>query len=180
MTEAPLSPLQGEISSKLDAFLQGWLETSRAYQASKGRVCALTYAEFLELWGAKRLRVMDKYMADGSIYNRMNAGNGYGFTLTWKSYAAKQTGVLNMETAQVCMRDKSRRDNAMKKGDEHTQEAKDRISAAKRGKTHSAAHRQAISESMKGMKRGPMSQAEKDKRSATLKATLAAKKSAKQ
>lgn len=175
---APITPLQGEISEKLDTYLLSWFATSRAYQLGKGRRFELTYAEFLELWGAKRLRTMQKHMDNGSVYARMNASNMFGFVLTWKSYAAKQTGILCRETAQVCMRQKSRRDNTMKKGDRHTPEAIEKISAAKRGKTHSAEHKKAISESMKGIKRGPMSQEEKDKRSASMKATLAAKRAA--
>lgn len=174
------SPLQGEISQKLDDYLRSWFATSMAYQISKGRRFELTYAEFLELWGARRLRTMQKHMDNGSVYNRMNASNGYGYVVTWKSYAAKQSGVMNAETAQVCTRDKSRRDNAMKKGDTHTPAARKAISDSKLGKSHSADHRAAISASLKGIKRGPMSQADKDRRSASMKATLAAKKAAAQ
>lgn len=174
----PTSPLQGEISEKLNGYLESWFATSRAYQLGKGRRFELTYPEFLELWGAKRLRTMQKHMDNGSVYARMNAGNMFGFVLSWKSYAAKQTGILCFETAQVCMRQKSRRDCAMKKGDKHTPAARKKISSAKTGKPHSAEHKKAISESLTGIKRGPMSQAEKDKRSASAKATHAAKRAA--
>lgn len=164
----------------LTAYMQGWYAKVAQKQTKRGIAFELTYDDFLALWGARRLATMQKHMDDGSIYARMSGGNPFAFVVTWKSYAAKQSGVMNIETAQVCTRSKSKADNGMRKGDKHSQEVKDRISASKQGKTHSESHRQALSKALTGVKKGPMSAEHKAKLSAAMKAARALQKAAQQ
>ena len=62
------------------------------------------------------------------------------------------------------------------KGSHHSDEARAKIGASKKGVSKSAEHRRKISGSMIGLKRGPMSPGDKLKRSVSVRATLAAKK----
>lgn len=166
------------ISEQLDTYLRGWFAKSRDYQLKEGRLFELTYEDFIELWGTRRLLTMEQHLSNGSVYNRMNAANLFGYVLTWKSYSAAQTGVMTKENAQVCIRSKSIADNKMKKGDKHKPSARAKISAAKQGKTHSASHKQNISASLTGVKKGPMSAEHKANLSAAMKASRAARKAA--
>ena len=168
------------MTPELTAYMQSWFDKVAQKQTKRGITFALTFDEFLELWGTRRLATMQKHMEDGSIYARMSGNNPFAFVVTWKSYAAKQAGVMNSETAQVCTRSKSKADNGMRKGDKHSQAVKDRISASKQGKTHSESHRLALSQALIGKKRGPMTEEHKAKLSAAMKAARARRRAAEQ
>lgn len=168
------------MNHELNTYMRGWYDKVAQKQSKRGILFALTYEDFLELWGQRRLATMQKHLDDGTIYARMSGNNPFAFVVTWKSYAAKQSGVMNLETAQVCTRSKSKSDNGMRRGDKHSQEVKDRISASKLGKTHSEDHRKALSAALTGVKKGPMSAEHKAKIAASMKAARAASKAAQQ
>lgn len=170
-----------DLRPDIRAYLEGWFEKASARQIGKGKRFLLSFGEFLTLWGKRRIRSLEQWMDDGSLYVRQRkhtpeAPNLNGYVLSYVSFAASQSGSMTPENAQICTRGKSLMDCRMGKGDKHSEKSKARISASKAGVALSEKHRGNISASMTGMKRGPMSQADKDKRAASVRATLAAKR----
>lgn len=171
--------MKSDLTAELTAYLNSWYETAKAKQTKRGVAFHLSFDEFLELWGTRRLRTMQKHMDDGTIYKRMNGENPFAFVFTWKNYRAKQQGVMCRETAQVCTRQKSRMDCSMKKGDEHTPSAKAKIAAKKLGIPRDDDTKAKISKSMKGKNRKPMSEEQKLVRKLAAQASWAERKAAK-
>ena len=93
--------------------------------------------------------------------------NGYVFSPI--SFAASQSDVQDKTNMQICTRGKAKLDCRMKKGDKHTPQSIARISKSKSGKKNSDDHNRKIAATMTGMKRRPMTDAEKaDKREKAL------------
>lgn len=142
------------MTPKLEKYLRGWLAKSEARQTQNGVTFNITFGDFEQLWGRARIKKLEGFMADASIHARMNSDNPYAYVLTWKSYAASKGGVMDLQTAQITTRMKSRIDCQMRKGDRHTATTRALISQKTRGVPKSADHRQSISESMKGKNKG--------------------------
>ena len=170
-----------DVRSDVCDYLQGWFDKAKARQEAKGNKFNLTFGDFLNLWGMRRIKSLTEWMDDGSLFVRQRRHtkdnpNLTGYVLSYKSFAASQCGYMDETNAQICTRAKSFEDCKMKKGDKHSEASKAAISVKTAGVPKSEEHRAKIAKSMKGMKRGPMSQAEKDKRAASVRATLARKK----
>lgn len=117
-------------------------------------------------------------MDEGRLYLRQSKDNPLAYVLSWTSYAAAQAGDMNINSAQNCTRSRSAIACRMTKGDTHGDNVRRRIASNRKGKKWDEATKLRISESCRGKKRLAMTQAEKDQRSATRKAILAAKRSA--
>ncbi len=151
-----------DVRPDIREYLQGWFDKAKARQEAKGAKFLLSFGEFLNLWGRRRIRSLEQWMDDGSLYARQRRGtkddqNLNGYVLSPISFAASQEKVCTAQNMQICTRGKALHDCRMKKGDKHTEESKARISKSTRGKPKSAEHRQKIAESCRGQKRGPMS-----------------------
>lgn len=170
-----------DLRSDIHDYLQGWFEKSKARQTAKGVKFELSFGDFLNLWGQRRIASLEKWMDDGSLFVRQRKStkedqNLNGYVLTFISFAESKTNVMTPQNAQICTRGKSLHDCSMKKGDTHTPESIAKISASTVGVPKTEEHKAAISASMKGKTKGPMSDEEKAKRSVSVKATLAKKK----
>jgi len=162
-------------------YLEGWFEKAKVRQEGKGKTFNLSFGEFLDLWGKRRIRSLTEWMDDGSLYARQRKHtadnpNLSGYVFAPISFAASRETVVTKSNYQICTRGKSLNDCRMGKGDSHSAASREAISRKTRGVGKSPEHRAKIARSMTGMKRGPMSEAEKAKRSATVKATLATKR----
>lgn len=170
-----------DIRADIREYLQGWFDKAKTRQEGKGKTFNLSFGEFIELWGNRRIRSLMQWMDDGSLYARQRRHtaenpNLHGYVFAPVSFAASREQTVTASNYQVCTRGKALNDCRMGKGDRHTDASRAAISRKTRGVKKSPEHRQRIAASMTGMKRGPMSDAEKAKRSASVRATLAAKK----
>ncbi|UYY77480.1 hypothetical protein [Sphingomonas sp. R1] len=154
------------ISANLEAYLRSWHKTSTTQKIKDGIYVDLSFSDFLNLFSKKQLVSLEKHIAENSIRYLMSPENPYAYVLTWASYNACSTRVFNKETACITSRMKSEKINKPQKGDKLRESHKVSISKGLKDKPKSEEHRKNISESMKGQKRGPMSDEQKAIRSA--------------
>jgi hypothetical protein len=72
-----------------------------------------------------------------------------GYVLSWKSYSDFQTGIMDMNTSCFVSEEESKLRCKMKKGDRHSDAAKQKIGAGQKGKPKSELHKLKISITMK-------------------------------
>ncbi|WP_342166992.1 hypothetical protein [Methylobacterium sp. SD21] len=162
-----------EIKSWLEtqAATQQWLEKHyrgrMAYQVSRGKIFALSFADYVNLWGLRKLREVAKLIETGKLTRRMRHPDK-GWVLSWISKEAREAGEMNATTARILQRNSSKLRFYLQAGDTHTDVAKRKIGDAKRGKALSDAHKQAIREARIGVKQ---SAEHKAKRIAAMRAT---------
>ncbi|NWK97940.1 hypothetical protein DM806_20210 [Sphingobium lactosutens] len=163
------------------AYLEGWYDKAKKRQEQNEKEFLLSFGEFLNLWGRRRLRTLAQWMDDGSLYARNRKStktdpNLNGYVLSPISFAATQQPVRTAQNMQICTRGKALQDCKMKKGDKHSEKSKARISNSTKGKPKSAKHRAKIAASCTGVSKGPMDDAGKLARSDAAKAYWARRK----
>lgn len=149
------------------AWLEAHYQGREKYQTGRGIQFALTFSEYVNLWGIKKLKQVTKLIESGRIGNRMRHPEK-GWVLSWISREAREAGEMNSATARILQRNSSKHRFYLKTGDKHTDDAKRRIGDAKRGKPLSDEHKQSIRESRLGV---PQSEEHKAKRFAAIRAT---------
>lgn len=165
---------QSKVREDILAYLQSWFEKVHAKKANKGVTLNLSFQEWLDLWGKRRISSLTKWKDEGSLMARMRRStpddlNDNGYVFSPISFAASQSDVQDKANMQICTRGKAKLDCRMKKGDKHTPQSIARISKSKSGKKNSDDHNRKIAATMTGMKRRPMTDAEKaDKREKAL------------
>jgi hypothetical protein len=165
--------MRQEIKEWLDAepATLAWLEKHyqgrESYQTGRGIRFALTFSEYVNLWGLAKLKQVTALIAAGKIDKRMRHPNK-GWVLSWASKEAREAGEMNSNTARILQRNSSKHRFFLKPGDTHTDDAKRRIGDAKRGRPLSKEHKQAIRETRLGVQQ---SEEHKAKRIAAIKAT---------
>lgn len=164
-----------DVRPDINTYLTGWYEKAKARQEAKGKRFLISYGDFLNLWGMRRLRKLAEWMDDGSLYVRQRKHtkdnpNPNGYVLTPIDFAASQANELTPENMTITTRGQSLQNCKMKKGDKHSAKSRGKISQSTTGVPKSDSHRQNISESMKGKNTGPMSEEGKAARSAAMKA----------
>lgn len=164
-------------------YLEGWYIKAKARQESKGKTFNVSFGDFIELWGKRRIRSLTQWMDDGSLHasqrkHTKDDPNLKGYVFAPISFAASREMDVTKSNYQICTRGKSLNDCRMQRGDTHSAASRAAISRKTSGVSKTPEHRAKISGTMTGMKRGPMSEAEKVKRSNAVKVTLAAKRAA--
>ncbi|WP_342106140.1 hypothetical protein [Methylobacterium sp. SI9] len=165
--------MKQEIKTWLEtqAATQQWLERKyrghMAYQVGRGKVFALSFSDYVDLWGLRKLREVARLIETGKLTKRMRHPDR-GWVLSWISKEAREAGEMNITTARILQRNSSKHRFYLQAGDTHTDAAKRKIGDAKRGKTLSETHKQAIREARIGV---PQSAEHKAKRIAAIKAT---------
>jgi hypothetical protein len=148
-----------------------WLEKHyrgrQAYQTNRGKIFALSFSDYVDLWGLRRLKEVDKLIETGKLTRRMRHPDR-GWVLSWTSKEAREAGEMNCTTARILQRNSSKHRFYLKAGDTHTEAAKLKIGDAKRGKPLSDTHKQAIREARLGV---TQSEEHKAKRIAAIRAT---------
>ncbi len=161
------------------AAIQEWLEKHyrgrMAYQIGRGKIFALSFSDYVDLWGLRKLKQVAKLIEEGKLTKRMRHPDR-GWVLSWTSKEARETGVMNITTARILQRNSSKHRFYLKAGDTHTDTAKRKIGDAKRGKSLSEDHKQAIREARIGV---AQSADHKAKRIAAMKATKQRQREAK-
>ncbi|WCS25643.1 hypothetical protein LOK46_02010 [Methylobacterium sp. NMS14P] len=156
---------------KTQAATQEWLEKHyrgrMAYQTGRGKIFALSFSDYVDLWGLRKLKQVAKLIEDGKLTKRMRHPDR-GWVLSWTSKEAREAGEMNITTARILQRNSSKHRFYLKAGDTHTDAAKRKIGDAKRGKSLSEDHKQAIREARIGV---PQSAEHKAKRIAAIRAT---------
>jgi hypothetical protein len=162
-----------KIQTLLDSHpvLRTWLEQQFAraerYQASRGIRFELTFEDYADLWGPARLKKALQLMKGGRLRSRMRHPDR-GWVLSWSNKDARKTGVMNRHTARILQRLTSKLRFYLQKGERHTDAARARIGAAKRGKPLSVAHKEAIRAARTGV---AQSEEHKRKRIAAIRVT---------
>ena len=172
---------EDDLRTDINDYLKGWYEKSKKFQEGKGKTFQLSYVDYLNLWGKRRIRSLTQWMDDGSLFIRQRRHtvqnpNPNGYVLAPVSFAASQEVVLTAENMAISTRATALQNCKMKKGDKHREDSKARISAKTKGVKKSDTHRAKISQSMKGKNTGRMDDAGKESRSAAMKAYWAKKK----
>lgn len=144
-----------------DEYLVVWYDRSRRYQLGCGRTFNLNFDEFFGL--------VSNYQRD-MITRRLEQMEGtaatpqrVGYVLGWASPEAHATGVMDSSTAKILKYTTSRQMFRKQKGDNHSDDARARIGAAKRGKEQTRQHVERRAEKQRGIKRGDMSEETKAK-----------------
>lgn len=166
------------------AYLEGWYDKAKKRQEGYGKTFLLSFGEFLNLWGRRRLRTLEEWADKEILYYRNRKStkddpNLNGYVLSPISFAATQEDIRTAQNMQICTRGKSLFDCRMKKGDKHSDKSKARISDSTKGKPKSDEHRAKIAASCKGVSKGPMDEAGKLARSEAAKAHWARKRAEK-
>ena len=151
--------------------LHVWLERqfarARSYQTGRGTQFDLTFDDYVDLWRLSRLEKVLLLMKAGHLKNRMRHPDR-GWVLSWSNKDARKTGVMNRHTACIIQRLTSKLRFYLQKGERHTDAARARIGAAKRGKPLSVTHKEAIRAARTGV---AQSEEHKRKRIAAIRAT---------
>lgn len=126
----------------LTPHLQRMFESSKKRQTEAGVQFDLTFEEYLGLITKARRRIMQIELNKGNLKRFMESARGYVLTPKGRSeWAAK---VCNKDTYEFVNREKSRRNQHLKKGDKHREDSKQRIAAARTGTKHSDETREKI------------------------------------
>lgn len=144
-----------------DEYLVVWYDRSRRYQLGRGRAFNLNFDEFCGLVSNYQRAVITsrlKQMEDAAATPQR-----VGYVLSWASPEAHTTGVLDSSTAKILKYTTSRQMFRKQKGDNHSDDARARIGAAKRGKEQTRQHVERRAKKQRGIKRGDMSEATKAK-----------------
>nr|WP_083916184.1 hypothetical protein [Methylobacterium sp. B34] len=149
------------------AWLEAHYQGRKSYQTGRNIRFVLTFSQYVELWGMKRLKQVAKLIAAGRIARRMRHPEK-GWVLSWISKKARKAGEMNFTTARILQRNSSKYRFYLKAGDTHNDEAKRRIGDAKRGKPLSKGHKEAIRDARLGVSQ---SEEHKAKRIAAIRAT---------
>jgi len=126
----------------LNPHLQRMYESSKRRQTEAGVQFDLTFEEYLGLITKSRRRAMQEALNKGDLKRLMESAKGYVLTPKGRSeFAAK---ICNKDTYEFVNREKSRRNQHLKKGDKHREDSKQRIAAARLGTKHSDETREKI------------------------------------
>ena len=134
---------------RLEAFLHGRYEASKAYQVGEGRHFDLTWAEYLGLWRRKRylLNKVRQQILFGNPHAFMAGSDG--IVLSWKDKDAYLGGVLNIYTAEIKTKEMSQRVCHMRLHDKHKPESIEKIRAARTNVPRSNGTKKAISRALR-------------------------------
>lgn len=155
------------ISSELNELLERKYEYAKRYQIGQGVTFNLSLKDYLSLITKGQLDNMERRVKDGSFKRFMKSD--YGYVLSWKDKAAKETKVMDSSTACFVNREKSKRSQQFKKGDKHSAESIELIRTKRTGTTHSDATKQKMRDAHEGT---TMSDETKAKMSAAKKGRL--------
>lgn len=150
-------------------YLQSWFHRKHREKARNGIMLNLTFQEWLDLWGKRRINSLTQWKDQGTLYVRMRRAtkedsNPNGYVFSPVSFAASQSLVQDKSNMQICTRGKAAIDCRMKKGDKHTERSIAKISNTKKGIKRNPDSNRKTSETMTGMTRRPMTPAEKEKK----------------
>ena len=160
------------LSKRLSGYLKSWHRTSTNKKREQGLDVNLTFGEFVALFTPNQILRLEWEIAKNSLRVLQNATSEEALVLTWRNYSALKSKRFDRETAYICPRSLSENICQMKAGDIHTDEARQKMSAASKGKPKSEAHKAATSAACKGVKKQPWS----EERKAARRAQIAAKK----
>lgn len=155
------------ISQECMNWLRGQYDRSHSYQTSLGVQFNLKFAEYVKLWGPKRLRRLAELLQQGAL-EAFQRHSKWAWVLTWRRKEDKLFGDMNAATAVITTREISKKKFYLKKGEKHSDKTKKSIGDKHRGKTITQRHRNAISASKRGK---PQTPAQIAKRVAATKAT---------
>ena len=134
--------------------LKVWLERqfarARSYQTGRGTQFDLTFDDYVDLWRLNRLKKVLQLMKASHLRSRMRHPDR-GWVLSWRNKDARKRGVMNKHTACIIQRLTSKLRFFLQKDERHTDAARAKIGAAKRGKPLSEAHKQAIRNARTGI-----------------------------
>lgn len=156
-----------EAHTALHAWLECQFARARSYQVDRGTQFDLTFDDYVDLWRLSRLKKVVQLMKAGRLRSRMRHPDR-GWVLSWSNKAARKTGVMNKHTACIIQRLTSKLRFYLQKGERHTDAARAKIGAAKRGKPLTAAHKEAIRAARTGI---AQSEEHKRKRIEAIRAT---------
>ena len=155
-----------ELSGRLLAYLTSWHSNTVEKQIAAGNKANLSLSEFIGLFAKRQLASLQKAIDDNRLRYQQSAENPYAYVATWKSYAARSTGIYDVTTACICSRMKSAKINLPARGDELRASHRANIADALTGKAKTAEHREAIGQGCRGVKKEPWSAERKAARSA--------------
>src|SRR6478735_884042 len=85
------------------AWLEAHYQGRKSYQTGRGIRFALTFSQYVDLWGIKKLKQVAKLIASGKIAKRMGHPEK-GWVLSWTSKEAREAGEMNFTTARILQR----------------------------------------------------------------------------
>jgi len=135
----------------LTPHLKRMFESSKKRQEEAGVRFELTFDEYLELITPARRRTMQQKLDSGKLKEFMESSRGY--VLTPKGREEHAAKVCNKDTFEFANREKSRRNQHLKKGDRHRDESKQLIAISRMGTTHTEETKKKIRDGNKGQKR---------------------------
>ena len=168
--------------------LRRMFESSRQRQTDAGVQFDLTFEEYQSMISKGRRRKMQIELNRGNLKRFMEGAKGY--VLTPKGRKEFAGRLCNVETFEFTNREKSRRNQHLKRGDTHREDSKQKIAAARTGTKHSDETREKIKIGNLGQTRSdetranisaaqqgkPKSPEQKEKMSAAASARWAAKR----
>lgn len=140
------------LQARLMAYLTSWYETSTQNQRNASVEVTLTLKDFLSLVKPHVKLKLTRSLNAGTIHRDQASDNKNAYVLTWASYAARSTNVMDKTTAVVVTRQMSELLCLPKKGDKLRPGHRAKISKSNTGKTNTPEHNQNISAGKKGKK----------------------------
>lgn len=143
-----------EIDDETIAAIKRRLAAAKVLQGTKGVRVDLTDDDILTLWHEvpKKLKAFDTAIRS-AIKKGEDVTKVSKYVLTWRSNAAKRTGVINLQTACIANYMESIINCRLKLGDKHTPKSRKKIADARTGTTQSPKTRKSISVAMSGLVR---------------------------
>lgn len=132
-------------------YMTKWFNTSMSRMAARGVTVDLTFRQFIDdVVTARQYASLQKTKEAGWLNSRQHRDNPMAYVITWKSYSARTSNVLNVDTVCFCTRAESRQRSKPVKGEALRDAHKSRIAAKMTGKEKAEEHREKIGEALTG------------------------------
>jgi hypothetical protein len=153
-----------DLSDDLLAYLRAWHATTVSRKLAAGHRVDLPFAHFLDLFEERQLASLQSAVEEDRLNGLQDRDNPYAYVATWRSYAARSSGIYDKTTAFICSRMKSDAINKPKPGDVLREDHRAAISKTLTGMPKSDDHKAALSEALKGTTKQPWSAERKAER----------------